>query len=85
MKKRATASLMLVIAGLSLNAHALCVNPDGSLDDKSVPPGSIAVEMLPVCQNAAPATVAVDATRARSVNTKIVQPENAALKTKMVN
>lgn len=35
--------------GLALNAHALCVNPDGALGDPSVPAFS-AQEMLPSCE-----------------------------------
>lgn len=46
MKKLAGALFGL---GLALNAHALCVNPDGSLDDPSVPTFSVQ-EALPNCE-----------------------------------
>lgn len=49
MKKPSRTLFLIVIAGLSLNAHALCVNQDGSLDDSSVPPSTISVDMLPTC------------------------------------
>lgn len=48
--KRRRHTLLVILAGFSLNVHALCVNPDGSLDDASVPEGSVAKEMLPACE-----------------------------------
>lgn len=48
--KRRYYTLLVILAGFSLNAHALCVKPDGSLDDASVPEGSVAKEMLPACE-----------------------------------
>ena len=53
--------LMLTIAGLSLNAHAVCVMPDGSLDDKSASAATVAVEMLPACERSAPPAVGTPA------------------------
>jgi len=43
--------LFVVITGAAINAHALCVNPDGSLDDASVPLGTISTDVLPACQD----------------------------------
>jgi hypothetical protein len=56
MKKLAATLFGLGLAGLAMNAHALCVNPDGSLDDSSVPPGSVVMDMLPACDAAAAPT-----------------------------
>lgn len=39
--------MTLIIAN---TANALCVNTDGSLDDKSMSPETVAVEMLPQCE-----------------------------------
>lgn len=50
MKQSLHALLLATLAGLTFNANALCVNPDGSLDDASVPDGSVAKEMLPACE-----------------------------------
>ncbi len=52
MKTLATALFGLSLAGLTLNAYALCVKPDGSLDDPSMSPGSVAIEMVPSCDAA---------------------------------
>lgn len=52
MKKFASVLFVLSLAGLTLNAYALCVNPDGSLDDPSMSPGSIAMDMVPSCDAA---------------------------------
>jgi hypothetical protein len=52
MKKFASAVFGLGLAGLTLNAFALCVKADGALDDPSVPPGSVMKEMLPSCDAA---------------------------------
>lgn len=49
MKKLAAALFGLSLAGVTLNSYALCVNPDGSLDDPSMSPGSIAMDMVPSC------------------------------------
>jgi hypothetical protein len=53
--KRSRHILLAILASISLNVHALCVNPDGSLDDASVPDGSVAKEMLPACEAPKPA------------------------------
>lgn len=52
MKKFASVLSGLSLAGLALNAYALCVNPDGSLDDPSMSSGSIAMDMVPSCDAA---------------------------------
>lgn len=52
MKSLATTLIGLSLAGLTLNAYALCVKPDGSLDDPSMSPGSIAMDMVPSCDAA---------------------------------
>ena len=52
MNKFAVLLAGLGLAGLSLTAHALCVNPDGSLDDPSVTSSTVATDMLPTCQGA---------------------------------
>ncbi|OZA14981.1 MAG: hypothetical protein B7X94_00125 [Hydrogenophilales bacterium 17-62-8] len=56
MKHRSNALLLAVLASISFNAHALCVNPDGSLDDASMSPSTIAVETLPLCAEPTPKT-----------------------------
>lgn len=43
--------LFAVLAGVTVNVHALCVNPDGSLDDASVSREPIAVDVLPACKD----------------------------------
>jgi hypothetical protein len=57
MKTRSKTLLLIILAGLTVNAHALCVNPDGTLDDASMSPSTIAVEMLPACETPASKTV----------------------------
>lgn len=57
MKKLATALFGLGLAGLTLNAYALCVKPDGSLDDPSVTPGSVVMDMVPSCSATGPSGV----------------------------
>lgn len=49
MKYSLQSVLFAVLAGVAVNAHALCVNADGTLDDASVPKETIAVDMLPAC------------------------------------
>lgn len=67
MKKNAGVLFGLGLASFALNAHALCVNPDGSLDDPSVPPESVAMDVMPSCaptaggKSALPAAAAADA------------------------
>ncbi len=46
---------LMVLLGISGGANALCVKPDGSLDDPSMSPGSIAMDMVPQCEDSAPA------------------------------
>lgn len=75
MKKHASALLMLAVTGLSLNAHALCVNPDGSLDDRSVPTGSVVADMLPACGNAAPNIAATAPAPSKNAATAPVQTD----------
>lgn len=43
--------LTVVLAGMAFNAHALCVKPDGSLDDASLSRDFVAMDMLPACKN----------------------------------
>jgi hypothetical protein len=50
MKNPSRPLFLIVIAGLSLNAHALCMNQDGSLDDPSFSPSTIALDVLPPCK-----------------------------------
>lgn len=75
MKKHASALLMLVITGLSLNAHALCVKPDGSLNDSSVPAGSVVADMLPACGSAAPSAAAADPAPSKNAGTAPAQTD----------
>lgn len=56
MKKYLHSLLFVVLTGAAINAHALCMNPDGSLDDASVllddtsvPSDLIATDVLPAC------------------------------------
>jgi hypothetical protein len=42
-----------VLLGAAANAPALCMNPDGSLDDVSVPEEGIDLYMLPACKDQA--------------------------------
>lgn len=43
--------LFAVLAGVAVNSHALCMNPDGSLDDASMAKETIAVDVLPACKD----------------------------------
>lgn len=52
MNKFAGTLLALGLAGAAMNAHALCVKPNGSLDDPSVPPGAVVMDMVPPCDAA---------------------------------
>ena len=54
MKNTPSALLLSALAGFALNAHALCVNPDGSLDDASIPEGMVSIDVLPACDDPAP-------------------------------
>ncbi len=47
--------LYCTLFGISGGAHALCVMPDGSLDDVSMSPGTIAMDMVPPCAVSGPA------------------------------
>lgn len=51
MKYPLRAVLFTVFAGVAVNAHALCIKSDGSLDDASVSKETIAVDMLPACND----------------------------------
>ena len=51
MRKYLHSLLFVVLTGAAINAHALCMNPDGSLDDASVPMGTISTDVLPACQD----------------------------------
>ena len=51
MRKYLHSLLFVVLTGAAINAHALCMNPDGSLDDASVPLGTISTDVLPACQD----------------------------------
>jgi hypothetical protein len=51
MRKYLHSLLFVVLTGAAINAHALCMNPDGSLDDASVPLGTISTDVLPTCQD----------------------------------
>lgn len=67
----------LGLAGLSLTARALCVNPDGSLDDPSVSPETIATDMLPSCQSATTTGAAAQPTSATSSGIQTIERTNA--------
>lgn len=56
MKTNKTAAILfgLGLAGLTLNAHALCVNADGTLSDPSIPTGSLALDVMPSCEPTSP-------------------------------
>lgn len=82
MKKRSNALLLLVLAGVAFNAHALCVNPDGSLDDPSMSPSTIAVEELPACGDSASKTVNAPAPGASQGKPHKAEPVQPAVKTK---
>ena len=51
MKKRPHALFLIILSGLAFNAHALCVNQDGTLDDASVPASTVVVDVLPACKD----------------------------------
>lgn len=48
------------LLSVSAGAYALCMNADGTLDDLSVSPGTINVEMLPACESPAPNSANVE-------------------------
>lgn len=70
--------LVAVLAGAALNAHALCMNPDGSLDDDSISKGTIAVDMLPACKDqkakATDVTPEVAATKKQGPSAEMAKP-----------
>ncbi len=81
MKNRSNALLLAMLTSISFNAHALCVNPDGSLDDASMSPSTVAVEMLPACVDSSPETVNAPVPESRtamSSEAKTVQPTREA-------
>lgn len=80
MKRSRHTLLLAILAGLSLNAQALCVNPDGSLDDASVPDGSVAKEMLPACE-APSGKAGAQPARAEPVALPVAQNEDAGART----
>lgn len=53
MKYSLQSLLFAVLAGVAIQAqaHDLCINPDGSLNDASVSKEVIAVDMLPACKD----------------------------------
>lgn len=50
MKSSIQSMLLITLTAATFNAHALCINSDGSLDDPSMSPSSIATDMLPACE-----------------------------------
>lgn len=50
MKYPLQSMLFVALVGVAVNAQALCMNPDGSLDDASVTKESLAVDTLPACE-----------------------------------
>jgi hypothetical protein len=71
--KKTTSKYLRVLAittllSISCGAHALCVNPDGSLDDRSMNTASIDREMLPACE--IPQPTPTEATQPRAAKTQ---------------
>lgn len=62
--KNLRALAIAVILGVSSGAHALCLNPDGSLDDSSMNTASIDRGLLPACEVPQPTA------------TQVMQPKN---------
>lgn len=75
MKNSLQSLLVVVLAGVAFNAHALCVNSDGSLDDASVSEETIAVDILPDCEY--PKAKAAGAPKPGAVTGKQNNPEPA--------
>lgn len=83
MKNCSSALLLAILAGITFNAHALCVNPDGSLDDPSMSPSTIAVEELPACANLATKTAKDTALDSHAGMQKKTEPVQPAIKAKI--
>jgi hypothetical protein len=82
MKKHPHVLLLIVLAGLAFNAHALCVNPDGSLDDASVPVASVSVEVLPACEISSAKAADATAPELSSAERRNLTPILPAIKAK---
>ena len=82
MKKCSNGLIMAILAGLTFNAHALCVNPDGSLDDPSMSPSTIAVEELPACGDPAPKAVDTPASAPALATPHKAEPVQPAIQAK---
>src|SRR5512147_1894717 len=82
MKNCSSALLLAILAGTTFNAHALCVNPDGSLDDPSMSPSTIAVEELPACGNPPSKTAKAPALESRPVMQQKAGPVQSVIKAK---
>ena len=82
MKKQPHVLLLIVLAGLAFNAHALCVNPDGSLDDASVPVANVSVEVLPACESPSAKAADAPAPELSSIEQRNLNPVLPAIKAK---
>lgn len=82
MKKHPPVLLLIALAGLAFNAHALCFNPDGSLDDASVLVSSVAVEVLPACETPSATTAENPASESSSVERRNLNPVLPVIKAK---
>lgn len=78
MKNSAAALLGLGLVGVAMNAHALCINPDGSLDDSSIPPSSVVMDMVPTCDAEKAATEKQPAAMASDKHDVAVKAKDAS-------
>jgi hypothetical protein len=82
MKKRPHLPLLIAVCSLAFNAHALCMNPDGSLDDASVSASTIAMDVLPACGNPASSTIHKHAFESGAMTPNSPEPVEAKTKAK---
>ncbi len=84
MKRSAIAFVeFAVLLVAAVNAHALCMSPDGSLDDVSVPGESIALNVLPACNDQAAEIVGVSQAVAETARQQKPAPAQTAEVTKI--
>lgn len=82
MKHSVQSMLFAVLAGVAINAHALCVNLDGSLDDASVTREAIAVDILPACKGQGMDATAAEKTEDGEKKQQEKAPVKPAVKSK---
>ena len=80
MRRRLQSLLFAVLTGAAINAHALCVYPDGSLDDASVPLGTISTDVLPACQDQGKKATKEDSSEKQKIISSPDQPKTGSYK-----